>query len=130
MPLTEETKERVEDDIRELEYALGCVFLNLSDSEIQKLESVPDIIEGLGLFMARTALLYTLGYTENLRADKSLPPEETDETVHRMFSILASCAFQCCDARSFCGSDIKGQSRHGRLVKIADTLPPLSQKPT
>ena len=90
MPLTEETKERVKDDIRELESALGCVVLNLSDSEIQKLESVPDILDGLGLFMARAALLYTLGYAESLRADKSLPPEETDETVHRMFSILAS----------------------------------------
>ena len=90
MPLTEETRERVEDDIRELEYALGCVILNLSDSEIQKLESVPDILEGLGLFMGRTSLLYTLGYAESLRADKSLPPEETDETVHRMFSTLAS----------------------------------------
>ena len=90
LPLTEDTKERVEDDIRELEYALGCVFLNLSDSELQKLENVPDILEALGLFMARAALLYTLGYGDILRADQSIPKTETEERIHETFSVLAS----------------------------------------
>jgi len=90
LPLADESKERVREDIRELEYALGSVILNLSDAELRQLESLPDILEALGLFAARAALLYTLGYAALLREDGSVPKEETDEGVERMFSILAS----------------------------------------
>jgi hypothetical protein len=90
LPLTDDSKERVSEDIRELEYALASIFLNLSDAEVRQLEGLPDILEGLGLFMARAALLYTLGYAAFLREDDSVPKEETDESVERMFSILAS----------------------------------------
>jgi hypothetical protein len=90
LPLTDDSKARVSQDIRELEYALGSIFLNLSDAEARQLESLPDILEGLGLFMARAALLYTLGYAAVLRGDGSLPKEETDDDVQRMFAVLAS----------------------------------------
>lgn len=90
LPLTEDTKERVRQDIQELEYAFGSIMLNLSDAELKQLESLPDILEGLQLFMARTALLYTLGHEAVLREDGSLPKEETDEGVNEMLSILAS----------------------------------------
>lgn len=90
LPLTEESKERVGEDIRELEYALASILLNLSDAELHELKDLPDILEGLELFMARAALLYTLGYAGILREDGSLPKEETDEEVERMLSILAS----------------------------------------
>jgi hypothetical protein len=38
----------------------------------------------------RTALLFTLGYEEVLRADGSIPAAETNEGVRDMLSMLAS----------------------------------------
>ncbi len=90
LPLTDESKSRVRDDLAEFDMALGSVFLSVDDDDLRKLEYVPDILEGLGLFTARSALLYTLGHADVLRADGSLPSNESDEDVNRMFSILAS----------------------------------------
>lgn len=89
-PLTDDSKERLKNDIRELEYGLACIFLTLTDDELHKIESVPDILEGLGQFAARSALLYTLGYSDVLREDCSLPATESDEAVHEFYSLLAS----------------------------------------
>jgi hypothetical protein len=88
LPLTEESKAKVRDDIRELDAAVGCFFLNLEEPALRRLERVPDILEALGLFLARTALLYTLGYANVLREDGSLPKGEKDEDVKRMLSML------------------------------------------
>ena len=90
LPLTEESKSKVREDLLELDMALGSVFLNLDEDDLRKLECVPDILKGLGLFTARSALLYNLGHSDVLRADGSLPSSESDEDVDRMFSILAS----------------------------------------
>ncbi len=65
LPLTEDSKIKVSEDIRELDMALGSLFLNLDETNLRKLESLPDVLEGLGLFMARSALLYTLGHAEH-----------------------------------------------------------------
>ncbi|MEH6578827.1 MAG: hypothetical protein V7731_17330 [Amphritea sp.] len=90
LPLTEDSKAKVSEDIRELDVALGSLFLNLDESDLRKLENVPDVLEALELFMARSALLYILGHMETLRIDGSLPVTETDEDVNRIFSLLAS----------------------------------------
>jgi hypothetical protein len=90
LPLTEDSKERLREDIRDFEHALGCIVLNLEDAELRQLETLPDILESLELIMARAALLYTLGYSAILREDGSIPKGETDEGAQEMFSILAS----------------------------------------
>jgi hypothetical protein len=90
LPLTDESKELVRQDIQELDYAFGSIVLNLSDGELKRLEKLPDILEALQLFTARTALLYTLGHEAVLREDGSLPPSETDEDIKRILSLLAS----------------------------------------
>lgn len=90
LPLTDDSKEKVGEDIRELDMALGSVFLNLDETNLRKLASLPDILEALGLFMARSAFLYTLGHADILRADGSLPEEESDADVNQIFSMLAS----------------------------------------
>jgi hypothetical protein len=87
-PLTEVSKTKVRDDIRELDAGLGCLFLNLGEPDLRRLEEVPDILEALGLCLSRTALLYSLGHTEVLREDGSIRKEETDEGVRRVLSIL------------------------------------------
>ncbi len=90
LPLTDESKEQAQEDIRNLDMALGSLVLNLEETDLRNLRSVPDILDGLGLFMARASLLYALGYADLLRTDGSLPEEESDEAVNQAFSRLAS----------------------------------------
>lgn len=90
LPLTEESKAKVSEDLRELDVALSCLFLNLDETDLRKLEEVPDVLDALGLFMARSALLYILGHIDVLRAEGSLSSTESDEEVNRIFSMLAS----------------------------------------
>ena len=90
LPLTDESKSKVQSDIRELDASLGCFFLNLDESDLRRLESVPDILQALGLFYARLSLLHSLGYENVLREDGSLPQEETDENVKQLLSTLKS----------------------------------------
>lgn len=90
LPLEEESKTKVSEDIRELDLAFGCLLLNLNDESLEKLVGLPDILEALGLIMSRTSLLYVLGYRELLREDGSLPEEESDEIVKRTLSSLKS----------------------------------------
>jgi hypothetical protein len=90
LPLSEESTDKVKADIHELDLALGCLFLNLDDEDLRRLENVPDILGALGLFMARTALLFALGYADELRQDGSLPEPETDDGVREILSTLKS----------------------------------------
>ena len=77
LPLTEETQEKVEEDIRELDGALAIYILNLTEDERAIMQWLPDVLTGLGLSWSHTALLYALGYEDSLRADGVVPPEET-----------------------------------------------------
>lgn len=90
LPLDDESKARLRDDLVQLDMALGCHLLNLENSELAKLKDAPDVLEALGLVMARTALLYALGYKEVLRGDGSLPPDESEEAVRTILSRLKS----------------------------------------
>lgn len=88
LPLNDESKAKVGEDIIELDMALGRLFLTTDESDLIRLGSLPDILKALGLDMARIALLYTLGHTDTLRADGSLPESESDEDVKTFFSKL------------------------------------------
>ncbi|WP_339713468.1 hypothetical protein [uncultured Sneathiella sp.] len=90
LPLTEDSRDKVNEDLRELDLALGSQLLNLNAKELEQLECLPDVLEALGLFMARSSLLYIFGYMDTLRTEGYLPKEETDEGAHRIFSMLAS----------------------------------------
>ncbi len=70
--------------------ALGSYFLNFQPDELRQVERLPDILEALGLFTARFALLYALRYEDHLRTDGSLPPGESDDAVQVMVKKLAS----------------------------------------
>lgn len=48
------------------------------------------MLEKMGCMVARTALLFSLGYRDLLRTDGSLPPEEDNEGVDNLLSILMS----------------------------------------
>ncbi|NJM35483.1 MAG: tetratricopeptide repeat protein [Rhodomicrobium sp.] len=90
LPLDDTSKDRLTRRLQEFDLVLGSTLLNCTAEELGELEGLPDILDALGLFMARTALLYALGYADELRADGSIPPEETDEGAAEMFGRLAS----------------------------------------
>ncbi|MDO8380643.1 hypothetical protein [Phenylobacterium sp.] len=90
MPLSEESKATLSERLTEFDLTLGSNFLSLHPEDLSRLTDLPDILERLGMHMARSSLLYALGHEEVLRADGSIPEDETDEGVSTMFSTLAS----------------------------------------
>ncbi|MEO1964599.1 tetratricopeptide repeat protein [Hyphomonas sp.] len=81
LPLDDESKSRVQKDLQEFDIAIGSLLLNLDESELTQLTRLPDLLGGLGLHMARMALLYAMGHIEILRTDGSIPAEESDEDI-------------------------------------------------
>lgn len=115
LPLADDTKTKVRDDLRQLDAALGSLFLNLDETDLRKLAKVPDVLNALGLFMARSALLFILGHAEILRDDGSIPATESDEEVNRFFSMLASQPV----ARNLCGPiTLNAESPHTLSTSI------------
>ncbi len=90
LPLTDDSKQKIQEDIQELEIALGCFIFNLDKDQLQKLKELPDILDALGLFTARSCLLYALGHQDTLYQDGSIPEGQTKDDVHQMFSIVFS----------------------------------------
>ncbi|MDE0152731.1 MAG: tetratricopeptide repeat protein [Gammaproteobacteria bacterium] len=88
LPLNDESKSKIQADIQKLDAGLGCLFLNLDKSDLHRLQGAPDILDALGLFQARTSLLYALGYEDVLREDGSVPEEATEEDLKRLLSTL------------------------------------------
>ncbi|MFZ5451590.1 MAG: hypothetical protein ACOZF2_06940 [Thermodesulfobacteriota bacterium] len=83
--LDEQQKNRFIDQ-RELQDAvLGLLFLKADFIEIKWLEKFPDILEHLGLFFTRIALLYVLGYEDQLRIEHFLPKNEDDLAIKNFF---------------------------------------------
>jgi hypothetical protein len=90
LPLAEESKAKVQEDIRELDAALGCLILNLKEDQLRQLEAMPDVFRALGLFLSRTALLYALGHEGALWEEGSLADDEPTEDVMKFLSTLKS----------------------------------------
>jgi hypothetical protein len=85
LPLTEESKAKVNEDIFNLELALGCLFLNIDKKYLSKLVCAPDILDGLGLIKARSALLYKMGHIATLRDEGYFPATESDEEINQLY---------------------------------------------
>lgn len=90
MPLTDESKERVREDLQDLDRALASQLVALDEENLRLVATLPDILEALRLLMARTALLYALGHESVLRADGSLPQEERDESIRDLLTRLGN----------------------------------------
>jgi len=90
LPFDEKDREKLRRDALDLEMIAGSRLLNLSDADLPGFSSWPDILDATQLVMPRTALLYALGYEDVLRADGSIPPQESDEDARGMLSVLAS----------------------------------------
>lgn len=92
LPLADESKARMDEDLSDLDAAFAARIAILPSAQLNQLRSLPDILEGLALFVSRTALLYRLGYEDLLREDGSIPDIETPEEVHSFFGQLANAA--------------------------------------
>lgn len=90
LPLDDESKEQLKEVLTNFDLALGSHFLNYGPTDLEQLGALPDVLERLGLIMARTSLLYAMGHERVLREDGSLPPEETDEGTFEILTMLAS----------------------------------------
>ena len=88
--LSKQSRQRIEEKRQDLELALASHVLNCSDTDISILSNLPDALDRLHLFFARTALLYSLGYIERLQAEGSIPEGERPEELTDLFSILAN----------------------------------------
>lgn len=90
LPFTEEDRVKFRREAHDFEIIAASRILNLPDAELGQMTEWPDVLEAGGLFMPRTALLYSLGYEKLLREDGSIPADETDAGVASMFTTLAS----------------------------------------
>ncbi|BAU49852.1 hypothetical protein SVA_3304 [Sulfurifustis variabilis] len=90
LPLDEASKEHAAKRLQEFDGVLGSQVLNFSLLELKQADRLPDVLDRLGLHLARTSLLYALGYEPLLREDGSIPVEETPEKVAELFTLLAS----------------------------------------
>lgn len=89
LPVDEPTIERMKGDEIEFDRVLSCLFINLPPEEISRIERLPDVLETMGLFLARYSLLYRLGYIDELRADGSIPDGTTDDQVRETARFMA-----------------------------------------
>ena len=89
LPCKEKNREKLRRDALDLEMVAGSRLLNLGDADLAGFAVWPDILETNQLITPRTALLFTLGYEDVLRADGSIPSKESDEDVRGMLSALA-----------------------------------------
>lgn len=90
LPLDDASKEMLRDRAQELDFFLAGYFLNLKPADLDRLTVVPDLLAGLEMFTARTALLYINGHLPALRKDGSIPAAESDADVHALMSTMAS----------------------------------------
>ena len=58
---------------------LGILFLRADLAQLELLSGLPNKLELIGLELSRIALLYSLGYEDELRREGSIPPEEGSE---------------------------------------------------
>lgn len=69
---------------------LSSQIVNFTLAELQQSTDLPDVLDGLGLYHSRMALLYALGYEQLLRDEGWIPIEETPEEIAELFTLLAS----------------------------------------
>jgi hypothetical protein len=73
------------EDRETLDLVLGMLFLRAPLSSLAELASLPDMLGNLNYVHSRIALLYALGYENQLREEGWLPSNEDDSSVHDFF---------------------------------------------
>lgn len=89
LPFSDESVKAAQERLRDFDGVLACQIINLGETDLEELRKVPDILEGLQLFVSRAALLYALGHEDLLRSDGSIPAEESASDAAKLFQTLA-----------------------------------------
>lgn len=90
LPLANESKAHLEDQITELDSLHACFIAGLPNSSIPVLSGLPDILDALGMHQSELTLLYRLGWGEKL-SEMGLIPEGTEVSeVADMTSLMAA----------------------------------------
>ncbi len=72
----------------EMEHArmIGALLLRTPFQELAAIDRLPDALDRLAIPFARAALLYPMGYEDELRAEGYIPAEETTDGVTNFFN--------------------------------------------
>lgn len=89
LPFDQESAERAREQLQEFDLVLACQLVTLSEAELSCLQSVPDVLRGLGLHHSWSALMYRLGYEDQLRTDGWIPASESADDVANLFAQMA-----------------------------------------
>lgn len=89
IPFSDESVKAAQERLRDFDGVLACQIINLGETDLEELREVPDILEGLQLFVSRATLLYALGHEDLLRSDGSIPAEESASDTAKLFQTLA-----------------------------------------
>ena len=66
-------------------FRIAGLLLSTCFEELPRIAKLPDAMERLGLEQARTVMLHLMGREDVLRADGSIPAEETTEGIEELF---------------------------------------------
>jgi hypothetical protein len=81
--------EAAEKKFREVRFnqdaVLGILFLSARQEDLRYLQFLPDVLEAIGLEISRIAVLYALGYEEQLRIEGQIPESESPEDLRSFF---------------------------------------------
>jgi hypothetical protein len=83
--LDEEAKEKFGTVRFNQDAVLGMLLLPARQEDLRYLQCLPDVLEGLGLELSRTAVLYALGYEDQLRTEGLIPETESTEDIRSFF---------------------------------------------
>lgn len=89
MSLSEEGEKKLADDIIELDQLISCLLVAAPVDQLAELSETPSRLEHLDLVLSYTALLYRLGYLEELRSQGYFQDNETDQEIALLFNRLA-----------------------------------------
>ena len=87
--LSEKDRESLLQEWQQFDGVLACRVMNCTDEELDILEAAPDLFESSNLFFSKMALLYSLGYEEQLVKEGFIESGQDPDDVRRMFSNLS-----------------------------------------
>lgn len=88
--LTNQGDNHLADEFQNLDQLFACLLAASPQASVARMSRIPDVLDRLGLHVARLILLYRLGHVEFLLEEGSLPNEEALEEIEQMANMLAA----------------------------------------
>ena len=88
MSLGTEKKSAFEQEQNTQDLVLSMLLLKSDLWDLKQLDFLPVVLDDQGLFYSRLSLLYALGYDDYLRAEGTIPHEESSEVTRDLLCKL------------------------------------------